>query len=301
MKFKKITSKIYVINDEFIYKLATNDLDNKSLEQEYNLIIQMSKINSIFKTFDIIYKFENIKSLVPFPVKNNKVITFINRKVINSNIFMMRSKFNPNNISFDDYLNINYSNNFTSINKVLNIIDTIFRPNNFIHGDLKVDNILCNIKTHKIKIIDLEFSLKLEDQCTYDISSSKIYYYLEENILFTKNFLFMFDIIIFVKSILCLFIKISIDINKLYNEIEKYYNNPKYIHSDTFLDFFLIFKTLKNQTIKVNLKHGSLLASYNLIKEELYYNSEIPELSRIHKIIKDNDELNDKKRKFSEL
>lgn len=85
--------------------------------------------------------------------------------------------------------------------RVLNVIDTIkeLRTHNFFHGNLISDNILTHIVTKDVKLINCEYSKLLDvSNC---VTKNDITLMLNEDDDLDKDFLFFYDVFMFVFSI----------------------------------------------------------------------------------------------------
>ena len=88
-------------------------------------------------------------------------------------------------------------------------------------------------------------------------------YINDSDIKLTKRFLFLFDIYIFIKSILSCPSSFPVD---LYEQFKNSYSETH--HSEAFLDFFVIYTMLRHIPIKRTIEN-TIDASYKLIISEL--------------------------------
>ena len=209
---KKLVGNIF-IDEQYIYKVFIDcNIGKRLLNIEYDMYNHMNMICDNFKSFD----------------------TMTNIRCFNHD-HVLRGIFNPDMVNFGLMLDHNYMN----IIPLLKIIDTTLRPNNFFHGDFKQNNIIFNVITNDIQIIDLEFSRILIDNTIITDEDACLSYYIWDfnnmNITnglyrtFGKRYLFLYDMFKLVASIF------DTKYVEIYNEL---FINFK---SDTYLDFLLIY------------------------------------------------------------
>jgi hypothetical protein len=208
----KLMGNIF-INDKYIYKAFPDcDIGKRSLNIEYEIYNHMNKLCDNFNSFD------TMTSLQCFSHDN-----------------VLRGIFNTDMVNFG--LMVAYK--YTNIVPLLNIIDTILRPNNFFHGDFKENNIIFNAITNNIQIIDLEYSRILQDETIITDNDLCLSYYIWDyknpdktnglSRTFGKRYLFFYDMF---KLVATIFNKHFIEtFNKLFEDSI----------SDTYLDFLLIY------------------------------------------------------------
>lgn len=268
-----IQKNVFVINignsSKYIYKISLADDTALELEREFIMIRYMASINEIFNTFmdyqcqtfddNIIYllcddkkHFYNIENFVENPkyfLKNGKFT-------------MMFGFFNPNLMTMYDYCQLNTYTLINNIYKILNIVNNVFRPNHFIHGDLKLDNIMIDNNNHNIKIIDLDFSLIVNNVQKIIINNYKISLYLGENLILCERYLQIFDI-----YILCTSLLISMDLPNIDNFIQQFLIND---YNETILDFvtILIYLNTMNKNKFIN-KNNNIIGKFTFINKLL--------------------------------
>lgn len=116
---------------------------------------------------------------------------------------------------------------------ILRVMDNL-RVLNFFHGDMKCDNIMINIYTCEVQIIDLEYSLILQDEKNIiDWNHVTVNYYDRENecyideiVYFGKRILFLYDIYKFSVSLIF--------------DFQMIWSDFKYVYRETYLDFLVI-------------------------------------------------------------
>jgi hypothetical protein len=263
ININKLHRRLYMVyeNDEcYIFKLPIEDVDNQTLSSEYDMYNIMSKKSSAFNAFNTLFELKcNNIDYIPFKT-HNQIIKVIKSKIelnidLNINpINMLRGMYNSNYNTIhlwnkhDDFSSRPNKNTIEFMNgmifKIINTIENVFRPNNFIHGDLKYNNILVNKNNYAdIKIIDLEFSFIMSKDIitiTDDLSISM--YLNDSDIKLTKQYLHLFDVFLFVRSIVAFSMYFP---RKIYDILLMHFNSIN-CHTDTFMEFFIIYRILKD-------------------------------------------------------
>lgn len=300
---KKLHNRIYTIASDdsaYIYKLADCSVSNEYIEEEFNMIKIMSKKDKVFQVFDKLYSLTNINNRIEFRFGNqsllcnkNTIFPNFNNRFPDKKIIMMRSVYDSNLVSiYNVYLN--YSTSIVSvIHSILDIVNTVFRPNNFIHGDFKCNNILYNISTNEIKIIDLEFSIIVDDNIVLKEDTTINLYLDSTDTKVTKRFLFLFDIYILVKSILSCPTFFPLNLYECFMNI---YND--YVNNQAFMDFVVIYSMIKNIPVK-KTSSGTIDATYDIMMSELtiipigvFNNAFKKHVTLVHNIIATNIRIN---------
>lgn len=121
----------------------------------------------------------------------------------------------------------------------LNYINVYLRPMNFIHGDLKINNILGKQSCYDIKFIDLEGSLICDKSIILLCDKSNMLNaYLSVSGLISKEFLFIFDIVVLIFSILTVLrLHFTTFVNLCKDELK---NNKDAIKNMAFMDAFVL-------------------------------------------------------------
>ena len=269
----KLHNRIYTIennNDGYIYKLSDCSIANEFIVDEFNMFDTMSKKNKAFQVYDKLYTMSNINNKIGFRFgdhsilcNKNAIFPNFDEKFPDKKLAIMRAKYDSNLITvYNVYLKYNKPI-ITVISSILNIVNTVFRPNNFIHGDFKCNNILYHISTNDIKIIDLEFSVIVDDYLLLDENATVNLYLNSTDTKVTKRFLFLFDIYILVKSILSCPTYFPLN---LYEKLLDIYDN--YLDNETFMDFIVIYSMIKNIPVK-KTSECTIDASYSIMMSEL--------------------------------
>jgi serine/threonine protein kinase len=242
-----------IVNDKgYIYKTAKNDTLIPDLQDEYLMIQKMTLISDIFKTFDNYVDCNISSSRICFPfyhstlnIAKSKIDKDFDKNFKEAFAFMY-SELDKNLLTFYDYCFKHRRKYITSIIDIIDKVEMIFRPNNFIHGDFKGNNIMIDSITDSVKIIDLDFSLICSDINILQ-HNNYIYLYLGK-VTVTKRYLFLFDIYILVASIVTC---TNFFPKHIYYIMEKYYLS-KTDHNETFMDFFVIFVAINKVNCKLN-------------------------------------------------
>lgn len=276
---KPFPNILTIINGDkqHIYKMATDDnIRAIELENEYMMIQKMSTISDIFKTFDKYVDCNISNSQIEFPFYNSTLqiskykISDEFETIYKNSFNMMYGQLDPNWYTFYVYCRRHKNMFIETVVDILDKVETVFRPNNFIHGDFKGNNIMIDIGNNgnKIKIIDLDFSLIFDSQTTININNADnlISLYLGPCTV-TKEYLFLFDIWILASSIISCPKFFPSDMHKL---IEKYYNNKESIITETFMDFFVIYNILHEYGYKFrNTKRLEIDGRFKTINQYL--------------------------------
>lgn len=261
-------------NVKIIYKLSTMDESVKAIETEYFLIRHMAKIDNAFETFDNYLYQEIIDNKIFFPILEHNLICHLpnlfrtyKTRFQKNKITMMYTILNTKLVTLYNYINIYNHTAVKNIYKVLDIIHRVFRPNNFIHGDCKLDNIMINSSDYSLKIIDLEFSLLCQDinKITNE-DECMIALYLGENLILDERYLQLFDIYILCASlVVCRFV---LPLNILKAVRNNILNNE--IMNETMMDFAVIYIYLfvMGRDKLLNDK-GNVIGTYDFINKIL--------------------------------
>lgn len=241
-KYKHII-RLDTDTEKLIMKLPKNRSDIKYISYEYNIYTAIT--HPAFDSFNKLMDSSDIPEL-----KLN----------INHESFkILVGNYNSNMITFHEY-KIKYINRENTINiyiNLLNILDECFEKYNFIHGDLKSNNILIDITNpfNNIKLIDFEFSLIFNTGYIYiEDKTHKINNYLdlEMNSIITKEFAKFFDIYALCVE-LVYYSKINLFRLKTYLDTIIETNNKS-----SFIDFYIIYSNIymipKNNLIYDDLK-----------------------------------------------
>ena len=97
---------------------------------------------------------------------------------------------------FEKYCSLQLVSQWCSL--LSDIVEKDLRANDFVHGDLKTNNILTHVKTGDMKIIDPEAAtiVKTNAMISKDCNEAILGYLLVPGV-YTKEFLFIFDLIVF--------------------------------------------------------------------------------------------------------
>lgn len=123
-------------------------------------------------------------------------------------IYVLIGHYNPSLEDMNTLYMKEFQNNIHLCNRciyICNIIDSDMRSNNFVHGDLKMSNILSKINNPQlIKFIDLEGGYEILEEKTLvnEENTEMIHAYLSKEGYFCKEYLFLFDIFVFAFSII---------------------------------------------------------------------------------------------------
>jgi serine/threonine protein kinase len=229
--------------EKLIMKFPKNRCDIKYILHEYNIYSIIT--HPSFDSFNKLMESSDIPEL-----KTNK--NYESYKILVGN-------YNPNMITFHEYKikHINRENTINIYINILNILDECFEKYNFIHGDLKSNNILIDITNpfNNIKLIDFEFSLLFNSEYIYiEDNNYKINNYLdlEMNSVITKEFAKFFDIYALCVE-LVYYSKINLFKLKIYLDTIIETNN-----NSSFIDFYIIYLNIymipKNNLICDDIK-----------------------------------------------
>ena len=306
-QFKKPHPSICTIkcgDKGYIYKIAIEDSRIMDLENEYMMIQKMIAISDIFKTFEDFVDCDLTGSRICFPFYS-ATVNISKRHIKNAfddyykfGFSIMYCELNENLATFYNYCYKQKMQYIPTLINILHIVHTIFRPNNFIHGDFKGNNIMIDKSDNSIKIIDLDFSLICSDNNAIN-DYNLINLYLGPCIV-TKEYLFLFDMWIFATSILGYR---NFFPSQMHQQIKKYYNNPESIITDTFMDFFVIYNIIYEYGCSMSNVDGHHIdGAFKIINEKLLqtpmvrYDDRYDEhVIKVQKIIRENDLSNVKK------
>lgn len=115
-------------------------------------------------------------------------------------IRILHFEYDSNFVSLYDVCKICKTDFANKIIPVLQMLGNKLHKNNFIHGDMKLSNILVNKNNNETKFIDLETAIVDCPDCVMIDNDSIISGYLKKDGLYTKEFLFIFDIWLFIMS-----------------------------------------------------------------------------------------------------
>lgn len=227
----------------FKHIIRENILSNKLLVET---ILDIKKDNIIFNNQIINLKRMNILS-------NENIIDYY---YINS-LTLLILNYNEDNITL--YSKISSSkndmyNNIKLIKDVLHNISILHKNINFIHGDLKLNNILYNKKENNSIFIDLEFSKFINDKFINISSIEYINTYLNLNnkLYINKKFLEIFDIYLFVFS---LFMSNNMEYSgKFIMTLTEMINDINYEENKYFYIFYFLYKSLYKYSIFNEIK-----------------------------------------------
>ena len=213
----------------------------------------------------------NIYNTIKHPSFNafNKLVKY------NEKYNILVGNYNPNMVTLYEYNKIYISNDHL-INmyiNILNILDECYEKYNFIHGDLKSNNILIDNTNplNNIKLIDFEFSIIFKtDEIIIKDNNPLLNNYLEldDNCIIKKEFCRFFDI-----YTLCVDLvynsKINLFILKEYLDKICIGNNM-----NSFIDFYIIYsniylepkhKLIYSDTNTLNLSFKSIINNLSII------------------------------------
>ena len=222
----------YILHEYYIYTL----IDHPSFDSFFTLF---EFNNADYKDTLNIYDYK-IRLSQLFSYRYPEL--FINKKInmlignYNTNMITLY-KFRQNNENIDILIKI-YSN-------ILIILDETFIKWNFIHGDLKSNNILIDITDpiNNIKLIDFEFSLLFKTE-TINVCLNtpfiNLYLKLDDESIITKDFAKIFDI--YALSVDLIYNNF-IDLNIFKEELEKNINNDNN-NTNNYIDFYIIFSNI---------------------------------------------------------
>lgn len=275
-------SNDYNLFEYYIYKL----IDHPAFDS-YDRILQYIDVEYDNKI--IIYDYHIDIKLLLFTSRYNE--KFKERKInilvgnYNSNMTNLH-KFRHNNTDIQLLIKI-YIN-------ILNILEESFTKWNFIHGDLKSNNILIDCKNplDNIKLIDFEFSIifNLDKMKLVDITLNN-YLLLDDECIITKPFARLFDIYTLCLDLLSYTSMNLFDIKK---ELELVLEQ-KLTLSNNFIDFYIIFLNLylisKSNFLLDNGLNISFISiiknikTINMIESSISYYSILNERMNIIKLV----------------
>jgi len=165
-------------------------------------------------------------------------------------------KFKKSNVMIGKFYDREGKYTINTFFEICRIIDHSLRKNNFIHGNMLFKNVL--IKNYNVQFTSLNFSLIIDNEILILTKGMNINFYLKVDYgyKFTKNFLFIYDIFIFLLSSIQ-----SFDLNSL---ITLPFNNA------TFIDFVTIFYLIKNKYKKL-IRNKTIFASLININDIILY------------------------------
>ena len=294
--FKKLDISICTIacdGQECIYKFPVNKHETLDLKNEWQMIRKMSKISNVFKTFESYSVDEVNDTHICFPFYESTI--HIAKHNINSefdNVYsqafnMMYYPHNKNLMELQTYCCKNKT--MLPIFRVLNIVHTVFRPNNFIHGDFKLDNIMIDTSNDNIKIIDLDYSIICTDKNTLS-KYDNIAMYLKPCTV-TKEYLFLYDLWLLATSVNLMTAYAAHD------AFEEYYTWSTSV-TDTFMDFLIICDIIYEDGCSLTEKDtidgtfdtiSKTLLSISTVDHDEKYNAHV---EKIQKIVNENILLN---------
>jgi hypothetical protein len=301
--FKKFKSNIFILyyNDGIIsfskiIKLPItiiNSTHNYSTENNNNIIVKKSEYKEYFEEITDIFYFDNIvlsKNLYLHLSDKNidieiNLFDLINKEILSKSIFInyyidfyskdlkysvidkilfILEDYNEYKVTLSEYLNeIKISEKINVIKYVMEILNTLKININFVHGDLKLNNILFDLTNEKISFIDLEFTYFLQNNnnkliAINEIENINLYLKFDKNRYIKNNFLYLFDIYIFTFS---LFILKPYSYNKFFHIfLKKYIEENDYSeYNNNFYKFIIIFELL----LKYCLDHTKVLHLLN--------------------------------------
>lgn len=170
LMIKKIDEKYYIFKMPYKDNSGSRqDLYPETIDYEFDIYKKFKD----YPEFDSFFKCPKVKI-------NNDNFTFINRNLKKIQVkhydlhnlmpyeenenysSILVGDFRPDFISFCDHFYLYKDNEKISkcFVKLIDCVINILIPNNFVHGDLKLDNVLCNRYENNfdIKIIDFELS-----------------------------------------------------------------------------------------------------------------------------------------------
>lgn len=240
------------------------------------------KIDGFEHTFELICtEKKNLKTLLHFwkdNIDNNKPI----------NMAYLFGNYYDNIIDFSIYLNklTHFRKQFilVCIYSVLHDIDIAYNDIGFIHGDMKIDNILIKYPTQKRKlpysiIFDLDFSYIFEKSIetveSYNLPVNRYLQIEGINSKITREFLHFFDIYMFYVSLnrrLTDAEKTYI-LMELYNSYTDSYNSTKYFNIISKLTNHL---NIKEENFYEVLKFSSIKKIINEFKDKPIFKPLVP-------------------------
>lgn len=229
---------------EKIYKISHSKSHSETILNEFKLYKRMSKITPCFKSFDegFIVEYGN-DTEIPFDDDIFTIDISAIRKQ-QDNIMLLCGPYNRSYVSFDKLISNNsIADNVSIMYEFTKVIDKYLHGNNFIHGDLKIDNFLYNPETKDFQIIDLEYSFVASEEQMFVTNKSPIWHYLEKQGIYNKSFLFLHDTLVLLMSFLFEYIN-SDNFNILYNEFFNVYETHKHQVNKTFLSMIVLLQTL---------------------------------------------------------
>lgn len=291
--FKKFKQNIFLLfyNDNIISfnKLIKIPFDYYN-EYESNSIVVNSEYKEYFEKITDIFVFENIIMNKNLEIKlsdtntniqinlyelvKNEILGysfFINYfieqyskdlkyGIIDKIVFLIED-YNINKITLNHYLSQNkISEKIDMIINVMNILTKLQKNIHFVHGDLKLNNILYDEINENITFIDLEFTYFTNKNLIPDISDiSRINLYLKasEKYILSNDLLYIFDIYLFTLSV---FITKPIKYNQFFNIfLKKFVEDNDYLYDyNNFYIFIIIYELLINYCLTYNIFLGNL-------------------------------------------
>lgn len=274
-KLIKLHRVIYAVRHKdggsVIYKVSDCEEKNKSIKYEFNMIQHMSTLDPDFMTFDNYYSQQIQNGVIELPFYNTKLkckmdgICKNHNHYFENDISLLYTVYNSKLVTIFDYCGMYKNMTIEIVHRVLNKINTVFRPNNFVHGDLKGDNIMYNISTHELKIIDLEFSLLCKTEIIELTDDNSLSLYLG-NVKVTERYLQLFDIYLFCASL--------ITCTDAFGDISKIVRNDFVAsedHNEVIKDFTVIYTYLYllGDSKLRNRKDNTILGSFDFINRTL--------------------------------
>lgn len=136
------------------------------------------------------------------------------------------------------------------IMKICLTLTFVARPNNFIHGDLKCDNILYSKNSMYVRFIDFEFSMILKSETVKIHRTDNINNYLHRSAVYPKKCLELFDVFMLAKSFYAFNLtneEHNLLFESLYDEFTKRtVLDDEPTMNNAFTDFFVVYAMLFN-------------------------------------------------------
>ena len=311
IRYNKNHSYIIRIEDNnkpLIIKLSKNEKNNSFITYEYYIYRLID--HKSFKSFNTLFNYNNINfddsiKIYDHIITVDKLFKMNNYDYIfpGKSFNILLGNYNNDMITLLQFCKPNLDINLL-INiyiNILNILDECYIKYNFIHGDMKSNNILIDQtdSLNNIQLIDFEFSLIFSDEIViindnnnYPIMNN--YLDLDDESCITKEFAKLFDI-----YTLCVDLIYN---NKVNLKIFKYNLEQKQIETPSFIDFYIIYSNiymiprhnfkednylnLSFKSIIKNLSHINMLNYTELIKNRIIHiNKVLDKMSELNLVI----------------
>lgn len=261
-----------------IYKF-NNETSLSVIQHEFDIYMEMQKVSSAFVSFDKLLMCVTVNDLIYIPFDDvyielnsycDDTEICLNTDDKDNNTYVLIGNYDEKYTDFSEFTiqYVNFSNAISSLEFVNNIhalcifIDNEMRANNFVHGDLKSDNILFNTKTKTFRLIDLEFSTIISGDTITVNRDENLHcsHYLKCYAEYSKEYMFLLDITVLTFTLLY---QTRCNWKRMYSLLIDIYKSNR-IKSKSFLDMLVIMHVLhkldfNSSTFKFNENKHTLL------------------------------------------